>query len=226
MDLVGHDILNNNQAVLGYLELILQNPTIPGQVKRYAEKASTHARESTLLVEGIKTVLGSRAVRERTLESVDLVSAVERAENTASKMFPSRRMRFENDFSVASAPVRGGEIIESLLVNVIIEAAKQDRADDSTVAVKVRDAEPPDEDSWDVRLEVRNASLPSSVRGEGIEPAYSEDKSKAVRLVGMLFATMVATNLGARFEAHDMTQRGEVRGIAYDLIFKKAGGKK
>ena len=226
MDLVGHDILNNNQAVLTYLELILQSPHIDKEVKKFAERASSHARASNLLVEDIKTIVSARRIQVKTLRTVDLISAVEKAEKEALMLFPSRKMRFENSFAVSSAPVAGEGIIETLMMNIIVDAIRQDQAEDPTISVKVQAAEPPDEDMWMVRVEVRNASLPAFVRTGGIDAVYSQDSSKAVKVVGILFATMAAQSLGATFEVHDLAQKVEKRGVAFILRFKKAGGKK
>ena len=68
MDLVGHDILNSNQAALGYIELMLANPGCDSALRAYAEKAFSHVRRSTMLVENVMVPpsgMASRALTAR-----------------------------------------------------------------------------------------------------------------------------------------------------------------
>ena len=62
MDILGHDVLNNNQAVMSYLELIIATPGIDRKVKEFAEKAVSHVRTSTILVDNVKRLVASRAL--------------------------------------------------------------------------------------------------------------------------------------------------------------------
>lgn len=218
MDLVGHDVLNNNQAVLSYLELILASPAADRSIRRYAEKAAAHARSSTLLVEDIKRVLAVRSISPADLKTIDLVAATKKVEREAAQLFPSKSIRFENESLMNSAVALGGDIVSSILLNMMVDAIRMDQGDSVELNVKITG--PDAKGFWSTRIENRNIRLPALLKGKGLESIYSQDSSRAVKLTGMVFAKMVTGMIGGNFEAEELS---DGKGAVFVVRLKKGG---
>jgi light-regulated signal transduction histidine kinase (bacteriophytochrome) len=225
MDLLGHDILNNNQAVLGYLELILAEPGFEKKVRKYAERAIPHIRTSTLLVENIKKVLATRDIDPSSLKPIDLMGPVSRAPKNLERFFPDRTIKVNVVSKAEEAWVMGNSAVSDLVDNALIDTVKLDPDRSVGITIKLTEHECGGRMCWSLRIENPNAALPPIVRDTEIESVHLEDSSTAVRIVGMLFAKMIASSVGGDFKAEDLRSNGEKRGVAFTITLRKADGK-
>lgn len=225
MDLLSHDILNNNQAVLGYLELILAEPRFEKKVRKYAERAVPHIRTSTLLVENIKNVLATRDIDPSSLKPIDLIGPVSRAPKNLERFFPDKTIKVTVDSKAEEAWVMGSSAVSDLVDNALVDAVKLDPGRSVGITIKLTEHECGGHMCWSVRIENPNATLPPIVRDRKIELVHREDSSTAVRIVGMLFAKMITSNLGGDFNAKELRSNGEKRGVVFTITLRKADGK-
>lgn len=225
MDIVGHDILNNNQAVLGYLELILAEPAFEKKVRKYAERAVPHIRTSTLLVENIKKVLATKDVRPSSLKPIDLMGLVARAPKNLERFFPDRTVKVTVDSKAEEAWVLGNSAVGDVVDNALVDSVKLDPGRNVSIAIKLTEQECKGHTCWRLGIENPNATLPPIIRDKDIDSIRLDDSSTAVRIVGMLFARMVASRVGADFNAGELRSSGEKRGVAFTITLRKAEGK-
>jgi len=225
MDLLGHDILNSNQAVMSYLELILASPGLDKRTRMLAEKAIPHVRTSTLLIENVKRLIAARAVDPSLLKPIDLVSALAKAEGQVMRHFPDRRIVLSVRPEPKSARAVGGDLANDLLVNVLITAIRLSQADEVRLDISVSEGRLEGSPVWMVRIEDKDAKLPPFLDKEGIAATYDHDISVAVRTTGMLFAKMMANSLGGDFEARALTHDPKARGAAYTVMLRRAEGR-
>lgn len=223
MDLASHDVLNNNQAVLGYLDLILASPGLDQPLRKFAEKAVTQVRISTLLVEDIRSLMTLREPGGSELRPVMLESALARAERELKATFPSKTITLRGVESSRDAAVLGDSRAETLILTALVNAVKMDPSDDVTIDVTAREAKREGGHFWELGFEDRAALLPESVKGEKIDALYLRDSSTAVKLAGLLFADMMAARLGGAFEVSELGQGAEKRGLRFKIFLRKAG---
>ncbi|MEM0343885.1 MAG: hypothetical protein QXJ32_04015 [Thermoplasmata archaeon] len=224
MDLLGHDILNSNQAVLSYLELIISSPGVDKRVKMLAEKAIPHVRTSTVLVENVKRLVASRSLDPDRLRPVDIVSALRRMEQKVRKHFPSKKISLVLAPEPRTAMVLGEDLAEDLVLNVLITAVRLNPGDDLRLDASITPGEFNGKPAWFVKIEDRGARLPPFLNGDGIEATYDQDISVAVRSTGILFAKMMAKSLGGDFDAHALTTLPEPAGAKYTVTLRRADG--
>lgn len=225
MDILGHDILNNNQAVLGYLELILAEPEHEKKVRKYAEKAVPHIRTSTLLVENIKKVLQTRVVVPSSLTPIDLLASLSKAPRELERFFPDRSVRVTMEADAEEAWVAGNSVVPDLIYNAFVDMVKLDTGRNVTITVKLKESICEGHPCWSLTIQNANAELPPIMRGKDIESVYLKDSSTAVRMTGMLFAKMITGSLGGDFEAGEVQAKGERRGAAFTITLRKADAK-
>ena len=222
MDLLGHDVLNSNQAVLSYLELIMANPGADKKTRALAEKAIAHIRSSTMLVENVKRILGTREIDYRNLKQVDLVKAIERAEVELGRYYPGRRMRLDHKGWPKTAVAFGNTYAADLILISLVTAVRLDVGEDVNMTLSLNEGESEGHPMWMIRIDDPNSQLPPFLDGEGVTATYAQDISLAVRTTGLLSAKMIAKNLGGDFEAHATSHEPKRRGAIFTIALRRA----
>ncbi|MCU0852690.1 MAG: hypothetical protein MUC90_05490 [Thermoplasmata archaeon] len=222
MDLVGHDVLNNNQAVLGYLELMLANPDLDRATREYALKAITNVRISTALVENIKRALGTRGLDPGTLRPINLLKALLQAERDLKQFFPARKISVTVAPKVDEAYAVGDAVAQELLLHAMVNLARLDREEKVVMKVTMKEQQCKGRTCWFVTIEDANAELPASVLDKDIEDVYTQDISTSAKLTGMLFARMIASRLGGEFNVKAIRGPEGKTGAAFTLALRKA----
>lgn len=221
MDLLAHDILNNGQAVLGYLELILANPATDKTVRRYAEKAVAHTRAVTLSVENVKRLLAVRAADPESFKPIDLIASLANAQRELERFFPARKVEVRLASEIKEAVAVGDSAAQGLILNVLASMVRLDPDETVEITVKLREGECNGERCWNMRIEDSEAVLPPVMRGKGVDSLYTEDSSTAVKMAGMMFADMITHGLGGNFHAEELRTKGDKRGVAFTITLRK-----
>ena len=222
MDLVGHDVLNNNQAVLGYLELILANPGTDKTVRKYAERAYSHVRTSTLLVENVKRLLAVRSLGEEDLTPLDLTGSLERARKELSRFFPDKKVKVSINRMPKEAKVLGNSAAEELIMSAMVSAVRLDPRGQVELTASVVPVEFKGAQCWAITVEDAGAELPPSVKNKDIKSVYLMDSSVAVKLSGLLFTKMVVEMLGGDFDVYELPGRKDKPGAGFTLTLRRA----
>jgi len=222
MDLVGHDIINSNQAVLGYLELVLANPNCDSTLRGYAEKAFTHVRTSTMLVENIKRLLATSTCDEASLGPTDLRTVLDRSERDLSRFFPDRAIRVHLGQLPDEINAFGNAAARDLMMNAMVSAVRLDPGKEVDLRVTAEPCVFGGKDCWTVHIVEPNALLPPSLRGKDIKSAYLLDSSVAVKLSGLLFSKIIAEVLGGDFHAHPLPDAKDGSGTELTITLRRA----
>lgn len=222
MDLLGHDLLNSNQAVLSYLELILSNPGADKKTVTMAEKAIAHVRTATILIENVKRIMGTRIVDFHELKAVDLTSAIEKAEADLARFYPDRRIQIDRETWPSTAMVYGSSFVTDLVLNVLVTASRLNPGDDVRMKVALVEDKQNDHSVWVVRVQDEDCQLPPFLDGEGVSATYAQDISLAAKTSGLLSAKMIAANLGGDFEAHAISHEPKRKGAVFTITLRKA----
>jgi len=224
MDLLGHDILNNNQAVLGYLELLLAAPGTDRTAKKFAEKAVSHVRTSTILIENIKRLLATRATDPDSFRPIALQSSISLSERDLIKFFPDKKLKVRVAPGVERAFVIGNSAAQDLIMNSMVNMVRLDPNDEVRLSIELKEVQLKGKMCWRISLEDPNAELPLALRGRDVESIYLQDSSTAVKLSGVLFAKMIAQRLGGDFEAQELQTKDKKKGAAFVITLRKASG--
>ncbi len=219
MDLLSHDALNNDQAVLGYLELVLADQALAAKNREYAEKAITHVRTSTLLLENARDLMAARGARA-TSQDVDLIQTVKAAAKELGKFFPKKRFKIRVPKSPTEAKVSGNVLTKDLVFSAFMEMTRVDPGGTIEIDVEIVGSEKDGKPSWTLRLSDRNAVLQPGVSIEDMDAILAQDSSKMVKMSGFLFSMMGSRVLGGAFAAKEL---GGGKGVQFALSLAKAG---
>lgn len=221
MDLVSHDMVNDNQAVLSYLELILATPGLDKRTVEYARKAISHVRSSTLRIDNVRTIASARKANTAKLGVADLWVALKESVDELPQVFPSKTIKVVKSPGSGTAPVVGGSIVKELLLTVMESVVKLDPGTNVTVNVSVLEDPDYGKQGWTVTIEDPNVKLPPVVENSDIDTVHTKDSSLASKVSGILFAKMAAGALGGDFNIESDDARG--KGASFVLKLRRAG---
>ncbi len=217
MDLLGHDIQNSNQAVLSYLELILSSPATDEKTKKYAMRAASQIRTSSILVDNMKTLMSIRDISEHKLPDVDLKRMIEQSAAKLQGLFLDRRIKVDSSDIAEGTAVPAGayadELFDSLLMNIVHLSR------DEEISIKMGSQKDivADRPCWRICIRASDINMPTMILKDLTDISSSEDLSKIVRISGIYFAGTMAKTLGGRLE---MTVSENGSGCTFTLIMR------
>ena len=220
MDLLSHDVLNNNQAVLSYLELVLANPDLDAKARDYAEKAISHVRTSTVLVEHAKNLMAARTANPNSFRPIDLMRSVMLAIKEVPRFFPAKKIRVRVVQGPTDAYVLGDALADDLVLNAFIDMIRTDPGDEVAIDVRIMKSEQGSKMCWSLVLSDPNAVLRPGMKSENLSALLSQDNTKMVKMTGFLFASIASHLLGGEFVAKEL---GTGQGSEFVLTLVKAG---
>ena len=193
MDLLSHDILNMNQTVLSCIDLITAGEDLGERSRKHALRATSQMRISSQVFESIKTLCLLGRGEEVPVTPVKLEDEARRASRMLSTMLPDRKVTVNMDSSGEEATVEGGVMVYNALLNAFKNMAQLDPSDELTIDADIR---PTTGGKWEVRISDQNAGLPESFDPEALRSDSGEERSKVVRVAGLLLSKMMAERLG------------------------------
>ena len=220
MDLLSHDVLNNNQAVLSYLELVLANPDLDAKARDYSEKAISHVRTSTVLVEHAKNLMAARTADPNSFRPIDLMRSVMLAIKEVPRFFPTKKIRVRVVQGPTDAYVLGDALADDLVLNAFIDMIRTDPGDEVAIDVRIMKSEQGSKMCWSLVLSDPNAVLRPGMKSENLSALLSQDNTKMVKMTGFLFASIASHLLGGEFVAKEL---GTGQGSEFVLTLVKAG---
>ena len=219
MDLLSHDILNLNQTVLSYIELMAASPDLDSKSKEHAKRATSQIRISTQIVESMNTLCLLQETEDIPETTSDLGEQVEAATSALEQLMPHRKVRFTRDCEGKAPVVDSGNLIAQAVLNALMNTVQLDHSDAPEIEVHVGRTSDGSEGSWQVTVRDANMALPPGIDLDDIVSKRDDARSKTVKLAGVLLSKMMVERLGGAFEIESPGDRGGV----LRMTFKEAG---
>lgn len=197
MDLISHDILNINQAVLSSIELMTESSKAD---ERHAKRAVSQIRISTQIFESMKVLCLTRKTGKTPSELVDLNETAKRAISDAANMFPDRQVKIELEESEEVAVVAGGMIVHEALTNALMGMIQLDPSEQASLKVRISRDEVHGVNHWIVRLNDENVAVPPTLLFESISEVSTDARTRMGRMAGLIMSRVMAERLGGAFE--------------------------
>ena len=197
MDLVSHDIQNNHQAVLSYMDLIMSSEGIDDKVKDYVSSAVTQIRTSSMLIDNLRRFVEVGQTEPDDLPPVSLGESVDKVTREITHVFEPRTVTFETGRLDAGEQVQGGGSVQDLLGNILINIAQLDPGRQVAMSISSGPEECEDVSFALVRIRSEAANLPPGVCSDFSIGSGDMDMSKVSRVSGLFFASRIARAIGA-----------------------------
>ena len=220
--MLSHDILNNDQAVLSYLELLLASPDLSAKARDYAEKAISHVRTSTVLVEHAKSLMAARTTDPKSFRPIDLMRSVMLEIKEIPRFFPAKKIGVRMVQGPTDAYVMGDNLANDLVLNAFIDMVRTDPGDEVAIDVRIVKSEHGGRMCWTLVLSDPGAVLQPGMRSQDLSTLLTQDNSKMVKMAGFLFSRIAARILGGEFDTKELSaETGQ--GGEFALTLVKAG---
>jgi signal transduction histidine kinase len=220
VDLLGHDVLNSNQAVLSYLELMISSPSIDPRTKKYAQRAASHIRACAVLIDNVKRMTAAKRGELATGGCIDLVKALRVAADKVVQIFPDRKVEFRFHPGPDETIVLGGALVPDMLLNLLINVIQLDQADQVVLKVEVAPVRDHGTAFWRLAISDENTPLPQAL-AEGLEgDGWVHDRSRMVKMTGLVFAKLMAEAIGGTVTVEGCTGAKGPAGSAYVMMLK------
>ncbi|MCJ7561810.1 MAG: hypothetical protein MUO84_02225, partial [Thermoplasmata archaeon] len=196
---------------------ILSSPATDDKTKKYAMRAASQIRTSSILVDNMKTLMSIRDVSERKLPDVDLRQVIEQSAVKLRGLFSDRRIKIDSSGIAAGTIVPIGayadELFDSLLMNIVHLSKNEE------ISIKVDPQKDvmADMPCWRICIRTSDMNMPTMFVKDLADISSSDDLSKIVRISGIYFAGTMAKALGGRLE---MTVSENGSGCTFTLILR------
>jgi len=125
LDLMSHDLQNFNQAILGYLEMILATEELDPKLERYAKGAFRQVMQTAQLIAHLKRVAQIRSIGGNgTKEKKDLREVLQRSITNVQSRPDKNTMAISLDCPEGSYPIMASNDINDMLDLIITAAAR------------------------------------------------------------------------------------------------------
>lgn len=219
MDLLSHDMLNNNQATLSYLELIHSSPGADPRIKELAEKATSQVRTSSVLLDGIRQLSSYCEGTPAQTTPVDLRGTLAQVTRDVSGLFPHKQVTIDTTGLAPNAEVHGGQYVHDIFGHVLMNIVQLDPEDHSKIDVSSVREKHNGSDVWKIEVVSRTATLPQGVDDSLFSGTVPMDVSKMARVSGAVFASSIARAIGGRI-GYRVLDPEKNRGCVFEISLK------
>lgn len=124
LDLMSHDLQNFNQAILGYLEMILSTEQLDIKVERYAKGALRQVMQTATLIAHLKRVAQIRLLSAKAKEPKDLKEIVQTSITKMQSRLDKSNTIIAFDCTEEKCPIEASDDINDLLELLIASVTR------------------------------------------------------------------------------------------------------
>jgi len=210
LDLMAHDIQNFNQAIIGYLEMIMGTSSLDPRLERYAQGAFRQVMQTAQLIAHLKKIADVRSHGRENLQRRDLREVLHRSTTNLQSRLDKKLVAITLDCPEGSYPIMAGDDINELLDLLVSIAMRYSLSDLLHIKVTVSAEQRDGTKSWAVVMSGNNLRLSTPV----VRCMMSEDYSGCQMIerpdLQLLIARAIIETLGGSIETrHNDNGRGD-----------------
>ncbi|MFW5907740.1 MAG: PAS domain S-box protein [Candidatus Natronoplasma sp.] len=207
--LLRHDIMNKNQVVQGYLQLVEERSLDP-EVERFVEKALSTIKGSTELIEKVRKLRDLDREHEMKDQNIDILlkTIIEKKRIAAEER--GIELAYENEDP--DVKVRGGDLLKELFSNLIENSIKHSNGGEIKVSVEEK------EERVRVSIEDDGKGLSEEEKERIFERGYKGKDSSGSGL-GMHLVEKIVDSYDGEIRVGDSAMGG----AEFDVLLRKAG---
>lgn len=204
--LLRHDVENKNQIVKGYLEL-MKDYDLPDEVKDFLERSEHAVKESTEIIEKVRTLREIKQKEEVT--EMNLNSVLDKVLSEHQDQLDEKGIKLEiEDFDYF---VKGGPLLETLFSNLIGNTVQHSGCEKIKITSQI------EEDESVVTVEDDGTGISDDLKNKIFEKGVKKGKSAGTGL-GLYMVKEIAENYGGNIEVKD----SDMGGARFDICLQKA----
>ena len=211
LDIMAHDLLNFNQAVLGYLELVSSKKMLEGDNKRYVESAIEQVRNSSQLIEDIQKMTRLGMLEEREIGDVNLTRVIDESISDIELLYPDKKIKIDFRKEDEEVYVKGTDFLYDVIINILTNSVKFSGSDKVSIDVSFSRPEAA-ERLVDTIVEDHGIGIPDKVKDALMGNRESDAKSRRARGFGLVFVRAIADHFGGSLILDDRVSGDHTKG--------------
>jgi signal transduction histidine kinase len=221
-DLMTHDINNFNQGIMGYLELLLQDPRLQESQRMYAERALVQVRNNARLIDNMRTLAKVRTMDERDFSPEDIGVAVNEAVGAVSKAYQSRKVAIISAIPCNKHYVRANSFLKELFVNVLSNAVKFDQSRHVRVEITIDAESASDGEYWRVSVTDRGRGIPDDRKKAVFERFATGVTGVKGFGLGLSIVSTMVEKYGGKTWVEDAVKGDFSKGAVFKILLPRA----
>lgn len=211
LDITTHDLLNFNQAVLGYLELILGEKSVRDETQHYLTSAIEQVKNSSQLIEEIRKIIHLGILEDSSLEDISIDEIINESIDEISLHFPDREIEVNFRDKGSKAVIRGTDILKDVVVNLLTNSIKFDESKKIVIDMSLSHPEKL-ENMIDLVIEDRGIGIPDSLKKMLLGDALTNGRTRRARGIGLLLVNAAVSRLGGSLILDDRVSGDHTQG--------------
>ncbi|OPY30374.1 MAG: sensory histidine kinase CreC [Methanocella sp. PtaU1.Bin125] len=211
VDIMGHDISNMNQAIMGYLEMATDTTGPDGTEKEYLARSIELIRKSSRLIDNVKKLQRINA-GDIPAQKVDLGQMLSQL---AGKYEGLKDREITINCSCATGcTVMGNLLLEDAFANIIDNAIKHSRGP-LTVNIRLDQIQADSRDYCQVAIDDNGPGLPDEMKRKLVREIESDEIKADRRGIGLYLVKTLVGRLGGRMWIEDRVAGDHTKGSKF-----------
>lgn len=211
LDLMSHDILNFNQAVLSYLEITLNDTTTSEETRHYLLSAIDQIRNSSQLIDDVKKMARLEQVSGDAFDTLSLDAVVRGSIEDLRLMYPERQIDVSVRNDAGPVNVKGTDVLGDVFLNLLANAVRQDQSEKPVVEVIITRPKTPS-GMVDVTVEDRGSGIPDQMKRALAGEKRADNITRKQAGIGLLMVRAAAKRFGGHLIIGDRIRGDHTKG--------------
>lgn len=163
LDLMSHDIQNFNQAIIGYIEMIMSTEGLTPKMERYAQGAFRQVTQTAQLIAHLKRIADIRQHGRDTMQKRDLEDIIQKGITNLQSRIDKKLVAISFDCPKGEYPVMAGEDINDLLELLVSAAMRYSISEVLHIKISIASEQHNGRKFWCVTISGNNLKLSAPV---------------------------------------------------------------
>ncbi len=173
LDLMSHDIQNFNQAIIGYIEMIMSTEGLSPKMERYAQGAFRQVTQTAQLIAHLKRIADIRQHGRDTMQKRDLRDVIGKSITSLQSRLDKKLVAISLDCPEGQYPIMAGEDINDLLELLVAAAMRYSISEVLHIKMSISSEQRDGTKLWCVTVSGNNLKLSAPVVKCMISQDYS-----------------------------------------------------
>ena len=163
LDLMSHDIQNFNQAIIGYIEMIMSTEGLTPKMERYAQGAFRQVTQTAQLIAHLKRIADIRRHGKDTMQKRDLRDTIQKSITNLQSRIDKKLVAISLDCPEGDYPVIAGEDINDLLELLVAAAMRYSLSEVLHIKIMISSEQHNGRKYWSATVSGNNLKLSAPV---------------------------------------------------------------
>jgi len=214
-DIIGHDINNYNQAVTSYLQMAMNDKSIPEKTAKYLERATTSAWGISEHIQRANKLMKIEEEGAADLGPMELGEVLRESTDEVLRNFPERSVKIDLKLANHRYFVTGNELANDIFTNILENAVDYDPHDKVHIEVSIGEFSVESMRYWCVSVADNGIGIPDSKKKVVFGRYSSEEESPPGSGLGLSIVRAIVEAYGGMVWVEDRVPGDSSKGSVF-----------